>query len=679
MSNIRRATIPYGNLTSVKVYVPGSTSSRDAYSLKRELRLSGAQIVDNGEDDMSSSTASMLAGDLFACAMDQTLHTIILISKDVGLSYGIALLLNRRLPLTLVVPTYGIHESLRAHATGFLDWDTEVVGSPQGRSPGTSHAPRYHSQPSTATLSAPTTTLTFSRRGTSPSVTRRGSHNAFKDAESKLNGLTTQSPVLVGYAQLAQVEPRTSFQSFIRSESKTHSRPDTPDSPPPPSTIFSKQKHVYNIHNGHYSISHGDGDNDKGTTRVEGQAPTPLSQLRQAPSDTVRSPITQRHSPSSPGDSFRSHDPLNTVNMHPLTNPEAIRSPYGPKKPSSQVTLDTPSVVSHITLTPTDGEYHADNIASTVRGGQGEAIQRPTFQNPEFIFPVYSPSRKENLPVYDFPLKEPINKVFEESPCSTPRPRAADPSRSPSPAATAIYQGSTSKPTASLPPTTTYSGGTVSSLKPPAIVPTALQGPTERPPTLTFAPLSMPSSSAGATHSNTGLNPSAFTFTPGGVTIPDPTSLYPAHNIQVSISPASAISQPTVKTPVFSPLSPQPEDVSADKGKSTAIPPSGPKVVAAQLPKKGRGYKLTKEQCKNPSDPAPFAPLLQQIRFICQGKDVPAARSAVGSFGRGRDTILSGFGNSFQRYVAAAIQAGLIEEVGKDKDLRLKTDSQAPS
>ncbi|KAF8638495.1 hypothetical protein AX16_010478 [Volvariella volvacea WC 439] len=132
VNSLRRATIPYGNLTSIKAYFRSSTINAgqvQIHVLKRELQLAGVQIVEIYDSQQEvPANSSILIGDLFSHSMDQSPAAIMLIAANIDLSYVLGLLRNRRLSVTLVAPLERVHESLKFQATATLDWYNDVLG-----------------------------------------------------------------------------------------------------------------------------------------------------------------------------------------------------------------------------------------------------------------------------------------------------------------------------------------------------------------------------------------------------------------------------------------------------------------------------------------------------------------------------------------------------------------------
>ncbi|TFK72529.1 hypothetical protein BDN72DRAFT_836095 [Pluteus cervinus] len=132
INNIRQATIPYGPVASLKAYasrsfhLPGGSVN----TFKRELRLSGVQVVETHDEDDHISASMMLLSDLFTHMMDNPSPSMVmLITQDPCFGYPLAMLRNRRYSVTLIAPHLaGVNDCLKLQAASVLDWRKDILG-----------------------------------------------------------------------------------------------------------------------------------------------------------------------------------------------------------------------------------------------------------------------------------------------------------------------------------------------------------------------------------------------------------------------------------------------------------------------------------------------------------------------------------------------------------------------
>ncbi|RDB24035.1 hypothetical protein Hypma_008810 [Hypsizygus marmoreus] len=120
----------FGTIKLFKAYVQLSdpVTFSKSLALRSELQASGVSLTDcphNGRKDVADK---MMLVDMLAHAIDHPApSTIILISGDRDFAYAVSILRLRRYRV-VVVSLPGVHASLKAQASSFLDWNAEVLG-----------------------------------------------------------------------------------------------------------------------------------------------------------------------------------------------------------------------------------------------------------------------------------------------------------------------------------------------------------------------------------------------------------------------------------------------------------------------------------------------------------------------------------------------------------------------
>ncbi|KAF9466396.1 NYN domain-containing protein [Collybia nuda] len=130
VKKIRYIAHDFGSIKLFKAYLELSEPaaySRSLY-LRSELQSSGVSLIDTPHNGRKDVADKMMLVDMLAHAIDNPPPaTIILISGDRDFAYAVSILRSRRYRV-VIISLGGVHMSLRAHASVFLDWNADVLG-----------------------------------------------------------------------------------------------------------------------------------------------------------------------------------------------------------------------------------------------------------------------------------------------------------------------------------------------------------------------------------------------------------------------------------------------------------------------------------------------------------------------------------------------------------------------
>ncbi|KAJ4490697.1 NYN domain-containing protein [Lentinula aciculospora] len=132
---IRNLAHEFGSIRLLKAYTQLSDQaihSPRSVILRSELQSSGVSITDCPHNNYKNVADQMIIVDMLAFAMDNPsgpdLTTIMLISGDRDFAYALSTLQLRRYNVVVVAPTTA-HPSLRAQASRFFEWNTDILAS----------------------------------------------------------------------------------------------------------------------------------------------------------------------------------------------------------------------------------------------------------------------------------------------------------------------------------------------------------------------------------------------------------------------------------------------------------------------------------------------------------------------------------------------------------------------
>ncbi|KAF9264882.1 hypothetical protein L218DRAFT_900041 [Marasmius fiardii PR-910] len=107
-------------------------SSPRSLTLRSELQSSGVSLIDCPHNGRKNVADQMMIVDMLTFAIDNDCidSTVLLISGDRDFAYPISILRFRMYQVVVVSPSApGAHLSLRAQASTFLDWNTEILNN----------------------------------------------------------------------------------------------------------------------------------------------------------------------------------------------------------------------------------------------------------------------------------------------------------------------------------------------------------------------------------------------------------------------------------------------------------------------------------------------------------------------------------------------------------------------